>query len=125
MPRTHRDPVRLLGRTGSYTDRFAYALRSGAVLEPEAVDAATQARLSDRAATDRSNQRTLTRADLAKSPPAVRLARCKAQAKATKVDAHRELRMVRLAIDGGRSAEHIARRLACLERRLWPNLPAA
>lgn len=118
------DPVRLLGKTGGYTDQFAHALRSGNMLEPEAIPAAYAAVLADRAAVDRSHQRLTTRADLAKSPAAVRLARCKAQAKATRTDAHRELRLVRLAITNGRSVEHVASRLAALERKLWPDLPA-
>jgi len=125
VPPRGPDPVRLLDKTGAYTSQFAHALRSGNVLEPEAVDHATQERLSDRAAVDRSNQRLTTRADLAKSPAAVRLARCKAQAKATRTDVHRELRLVKLAITNGRKPEHVARRLACLEAKLWPDLPAA
>jgi hypothetical protein len=102
----------------------ARALRDGLQVEPEAVDRATLALLAERAAAERSQRRIATRADLAQATPSVRLARCKAQARASRVDVHRELRMVRLAIEGGRSAEHIARRLACLERRLWPDLPA-
>lgn len=122
--RTHADTIRLLRRTGGYTDQLHHALRDGWDIEPEAISADYATMLADRAALDRSNQRITTRADLAQAPAAVRLARAKAQAKATRVDAHRELRLIRLAITNGRSVEHVSKRLAVLERKLWPDLPA-
>jgi hypothetical protein len=123
-PRPHADEIRLLGRFGGFTDRFAYALRSGAVIEPEVISAEFERTLAARAANDRAAARALTRADLAAASAGVRLARCKAMARAKKVDVHRELRLIRLAVEGGRKPEHIAKRLAVLERRLWPDLPA-
>jgi hypothetical protein len=35
---------------------------------------------------------------------------------------HGELRLVRLALQGGRSRAHVERRLEVLEERLWPNM---
>jgi len=46
-----------------------------------------------------------------------------ATARHLRVDIHRELRLVRLAIQGGRSEAAISRRVDVIERKLWPDLP--
>jgi hypothetical protein len=124
LPRTRADTPLYLSRGGGLTTFRARALRDGFAIEPEAVNRATLERLAERAASNRAAARALTRTDLAAASVSVRLARCQAQARATKVDAHTQLRLVRLAIENRRSASHIAGRLAALERRLWPDLPA-
>ena len=124
VPRTRHDRPLFLSRGGAYTTDPARALRDGQRIEVEAVDLATLARLADRAALNRRNQRITTRADLARAPLAVRLARCKAMAKTTGVDVHNQLRLARLALEGGRSVEHVSRRVAAIEARSWPDLPA-
>jgi hypothetical protein len=124
--RARRDEIRLprAGARAGYTTRVEAALRSGWELEPEAISAEYERTLAARAARDRSTARLLRRAYLAAAPLDVRLRRIQAQARALKVDVHAQLRLARLAVEGGRPRAHIERRLATLEARLWPNLPA-
>jgi len=118
-----RDEVRLLSRGGTYTDDPGRALRDGALVEPEAVDAATQDRYSNAAHREQEQTRTLTRAALADAPLHVRIARCEAHAKAMKIDVHQPVRLLRLAVLNGRSTAHVSRRIDALEARVFGPLP--
>lgn len=111
-----KDAIRLLGRTGSYTDDPARALRE----EPEAVDRETQRRITLEAARSWPHLSALHEADRRSGSLSTRLARAQAQAKHLRVDVHSELRLVRLAIESGRSYAHVERRLSVVEERLWP-----
>lgn len=111
-----KDEVRLLGRTGSYTDDPARAMRD----EPEAVDRETQRRITLAAAQSWPHLSALHEADRRSDSLSRRVARCKAQARHLRVDVHSELRLVRLAIESGRSYAHVERRLSVVEERLWP-----
>ncbi|WP_205697479.1 hypothetical protein [Conexibacter sp. SYSU D00693] len=123
LPR--QDEPLFLGRTGGLTRNPARAMRTNGLVEPEPVVGADLERFAFNANRDRVAARQLTLATLAAAPVDVRLARCRAQAKATKVDCHAQLRLVRLAIANGRSAEHVGRRLDAVERALWPDLTDA
>ncbi len=111
-----KDQVRLLGRTGGYTDEPERALRE----EPEAVDRETQRRITAAAAESWPHLSALHEATRRIDPLSTRLARAQAQAKHLRVDVHNELRLVRLAIESGRSYAHVERRLSVVEERLWP-----
>lgn len=111
-----RDSVRLLGKTGGYTAEPSHALRE----EPEAVDRETQRRITLAAAESWPHLNALQQAERASAPLHRRIARAKAQARHAGVNVHNELRLVRLAIEGGRSYAHVDRRLSVVEERLWP-----
>lgn len=113
-----RDQVRLLGKTGGYTDNPARAFDRD---EPEAVSRSDQARITKEAALSWPHLSALQEGARASQPLDRRLAACKAQARNLRVDVHGELRLVRLALEGGRSRAHVERRLEVLEERLWPH----
>lgn len=112
-----RDSVRLLAKTGGYTDRPSKAMDPS---EPEAVAAEDQRRITEEAARSWPHLNALQRGERTAAPLDRRIARCKAQAKHLGVDVHGELRLVRLAVAGGRSQAHVERRIEVLEARLWP-----
>ncbi len=112
-----KDPVRLLGKTGGYTATPGRALRE----EPEAVSRADQARITADAARSWPHLNALQAAERATAPLDRRIARIKAQAKHLRVDVHGELRLVRLAVEGGRSRAHVERRVEAVEAKLWPS----
>ena len=112
-----RDEVRLLGRKGGYTKDPARALPD----EPEAVSRTDQERITLQAARTWPHLTALNQGARAAAPLHVRLQRAKAQARALRVDVHAELRLVRLALEGGRSYAHVERRLVALEARVWPD----
>lgn len=119
-----RDTVRLLGRSGSYTTDPARALRSGPVIEPEAVDRATQEHFTRAAHRAQAQAREVKRTEQAvMNGWARRIALCKAQAKHTGQDIRQPLRLLRLTMEGGRSDAAIEQRLRALERTCWPSLP--
>lgn len=111
------DEVRLLGKTGGYTDRPSRAMNPD---EPEAVSRDEQARITLAAAKAWPHLDVLQRGARASAPLSVRLARATAQAKSLRLDVHKELRLARLAIEGGRSYAHVERRVEVLEQRVWP-----
>jgi hypothetical protein len=120
---SHRDEVRLLGKTGSYTHDPSRALRSGGDVEPEAVPRDVQDRFTDAAHRDAAvlrEQQVATRASV--NGFGSRIALAKAEAKLRGVDVHSELRMVRLVVQGGRSERQVERAVTKLERRVWPPL---
>jgi len=119
--RRHDEPL-FLGRSGGLTSNPAQAMRTSRQIEPEPVVGEDLERFAQAARRDQVAARELTLATFAQDPPALRIARCKAQARALKVDCHGELRLVRLALSGGRSQAHVSRRLAVLEARLFPHL---
>lgn len=111
-----RDPVRLLGKSGGYVDDPAKALRE----EPEAVDRATQSRITLEAARSWPHLTALHEGVRAADSFDRRLRRCKDQAKHLGIDVYQPLRLARLAIEGGRSHAHVERRIEALETLLWP-----
>lgn len=113
------DNVRLLGKTGGYTDKPSRAMDPA---EPEAVRPDEQDRISAAAVADWPHLDALHTGARTAQPLAVRVARCKAQARHVGVDVHGELRLIRLGIQGGRSRAHVERRLTVLEERLWPGM---
>jgi len=113
-----KDEVRLLGRSGGYTSDPARAVDPRE--EPEAVDRETQRRITLEAARSWPHLSALQQGARAADSLDRRLARCKAQAKHLGVDIHQPLRLVRLAIEGGRSTAHVERRLEAVETLLWP-----
>jgi hypothetical protein len=113
-----RDEIRLLGRSGGYTSDPARAVDPRT--EPEAVDRETQDRISLDAARSWPHLAALHEGVRATRTLDQRLASAKAQAKHLRVDVHAELRLVRLALEGGRSYAHVERRLEVVESRLWP-----
>lgn len=113
-----RDEIRLLGRAGGYTDNPARAVDPRQ--EPEAVDRATQERITMDAVRSWPHLTALHEGDRASEPFDRRIARCKAQAKHVGVDIHQPLRLARLAISNGRSHAHVERRIEALETLLWP-----
>lgn len=112
-----RDEIRLLGKTGGYTDRPSRAMDRD---EPEAVDRATQKHITAEAAKSWPQMNALQHGTRAAAPLDRRVERCRSQARHLGVDVHGELRLVRLAIAGGRPLEHVERRIEVLEQRLWP-----
>jgi hypothetical protein len=112
-----RDEVRLLGKAGGYTDSPGRAMDRD---EPEAVSRQDQARITAEAVRNWPHLNALQTGARTAQPLDRRLARCVAQAKNLRVDVHGELRLVRLALQGGRSRAHVERRLEVLEGRLWP-----
>jgi hypothetical protein len=90
------------------------------VREPEAVDAAAQERITRAAIEGWPHLDALQGAVRAARPISVRLDRIRAQARHLGVDVHPELRLVKLAIENGRSEAHIERRVAVVEAKLWP-----
>jgi hypothetical protein len=113
-----RDEIRLLGRSGGYTSDPARAVDPRE--EPEAVDRATQQRITLEAAESWPHLTALHEGSRASATLDRRLARCKAQAKHLGVDVHQPLRLARLALEGGRSYAHVERRIEALEGILWP-----
>jgi hypothetical protein len=61
--------------------------------------------------------------DRAARPLAVRLAHAEAQARLKRINVVPELRLARLAMQSGRSAAHVERRLEVVERRVFPQRP--
>jgi hypothetical protein len=120
MPR-RTDPVRLLNRSGiGYTSDEARALRH----EPEAVPAEYDAVLTSRAHRAAAQQRERNRNEQAVANGwARRIQLARAEAKRRGVDVHQPLRLIRLAMEGGRSDQHIESRITALERRVYPALP--
>ena len=112
-----RDEVRLLGKRGGYTDDPAKAMDRS---EPEAVSREDQKRITAEAARDWPHLNVLHTAVREADPIDARLRRARAEAKSQRLDVHREERLVKLAIQGGRSRQHIERRVAALENRVWP-----
>jgi hypothetical protein len=113
------DPVRLLGKTSGYTERRDRAMDAS---EPEAVDAESQRRISEAAREGWPHLNALQTASRESRPLSARIRRIQSQARHLGVDVHPELRRVRLAMEGGRSPEHIERRVAAVEARLWPTV---
>lgn len=111
-----RDQVRLLGKRGGYTSNPARALPE----EPEAVDRETQQRFTLDAARNWPRLQALQTEERRETPLHHRLRRVQAQARLTGIDVHQELRLTRLAIENGRSAAHIERRVQVLEARVFP-----
>lgn len=111
------DRVRLLGKTGGYTDKSYRAMDA---TEPEAVDAETQARISKEAKQSQSQREVLHVAERTVQPLDKRIALAKAQAKFLGLNVHQHVRLCRLAIEGGRSREAVERRVEALERAVWP-----
>lgn len=124
MPPRYDEPL-FLGRSGGLTRNPAQAMRTDRRIEPEPVVGEDLERFAQAARRDQAVARELTLAALAAAPLDSRIARCRAQAKALSVDVHGELRLVRLAVRNGRSRDHVSRRLAVLEARLWPHLDGA
>lgn len=89
--------------------------------EPEAVPKEDQQRITLEAARNWPHLDALQRGARASEGLDTRLRRATAQAKHLRVDVHKELRLVRLAIEGGRSHAHVERRIEVLESRLWPS----
>lgn len=112
-----RDEVRLLGKTGGYTDKPSRAMSPD---EPEAVSREEQAWISLAAARSWPHLNALQTAERESKPLSTRLASARAQAKSLRLDVHREIRLVRLAIESGRSYAHVERRVEALEARVWP-----
>jgi hypothetical protein len=111
------DEVRLLGKRGGYTDDPAKAMDRA---EPEAVSREDQRRITAAAARDWPHLNVLHTAVREADTLDNRLRRARAEAKSQRLDVHRELRLVRLAIEGGRSRGHVEQRIAALENRVWP-----
>lgn len=112
------DEVRLLAKGGGYTDNPARALDVRE--EPEAVDREAQRRITAQAVAEWPHLNALQTGAREAVPLDRRIARCVAQAKHLRVDVHRELRLVRLAVGSGRPQAHVERRVEALESRLWP-----
>jgi len=110
-----RDEVRLLGRSGGYTDDPARAMPR----EAEAVDKATQARITLESARSWPGLQALQRGERTQQPIARRVTRALAQAKLAGTDVHKEHRLVRLAMQAGRTEAHIERRVQALEARVF------
>lgn len=106
----------MLAKNGGYTDKPSRAMDPA---EPEAVPAEDQARISRQAAASWPHLTALHEATRASQPLDQRLSKCRAQAKHLGVDAHRELRLVKLAISSGRPREHVEQRIAALEGKLF------
>jgi hypothetical protein len=113
-----KDEIRLLGRSGGYTKDPKRAVDPRE--EPEAVSKQDQARITAAAVRNWPHMNALQTATRASRPLGERLARCKRQARHIGADVHGELRLVRLALENGRSAAHVERRIEVLESRLWP-----
>lgn len=111
------DEVRLLGKTGGYTDKPSRALDTA---EPEAVSRDYQRQLSREAAESWPQLDALHTAERSAKPLDRRVADCKQQAKHLGVDVHQELRLIKLTLRSGRPREHVERRVEALEHRLWP-----
>jgi hypothetical protein len=109
--------VRLLGKTGGYTTRRDRAMDP---VEPEAVDAETQERITEAAARSWPGLRALQQGERSDRPLARRIQAAQQQARSSGVDVHPQLRLVRLAMEHGRPIEHIERRMEAVEARLWP-----
>lgn len=106
-----------MAKTGGYTDNPARAMDAD---EPEAVSAEDQRRISAEAKQLWPHLNALQAGTRAAAPLHKRIERAAAQAKHLRVDVHNELRLVRLALQGGRSHAHVERRVEVLEQRLWP-----
>jgi hypothetical protein len=113
-----QDRVRLLGKTSGYTERTDRAMDP---VEPEAVDAETQRRISEDAARSWPGLRALQTGERASRPLHRRMENARAQARLSGVDVHPQLRLVKLAIENGRPIEHVERRMSAVEARLWPS----
>lgn len=111
------DEVRLLGKTGGYTDKPSHALDRD---EPEAVSRADQARITAEAAASWPHLNALHAGQRTAQPLDRRIARCKAQARHIGVDVRQELRLIGLTLGSGRSRATVERRVEVLEQRLWP-----
>lgn len=127
MPRrSQRDEVRLLGRTGGYTNKPSHALFSTDVgVEPEAVPAHYQRMLTNTAHRDQAQAREVQRAERAATNGwSRRIALAKAQAKLTGVSIDRELRLLACVMKARRSDHAVEDRIRALEKRVWPELPS-
>lgn len=111
------EEVRLLGKRGGYTEKPWKAMDPA---EPEAVSSEDQARITAEAARDWPHLNALHTAVRESNTLDDRLRRARAEAKSLRLDVHKELRLVRLAIEGGRSRGHVEQRIAALENRVWP-----
>lgn len=111
------EEVRLLAKRGGYTDKPWRAMDPS---EPEAVSKEEQERITLDAARNWPHLNALQRGARAADSLDTRLRKARAQAKHLRVDVHRELRLVRLAIASGRSYAHVERRIEALENRVWP-----
>jgi hypothetical protein len=111
------DEVRLLGKTGGYTDKPSRALDPQ---EPEAVSREDQRRITADAARSWPHLSALHTAERSSLPLDRRIAQCKAQARHLGVDVHNELRLIKLTVSNGRSRAAVEHRVSVLERRLWP-----
>jgi hypothetical protein len=107
--------VRLLGKTSGYTDNPARAMPN----EPEAVDRETQRRITLDAARNWPRLHTLQTEERREAPLHHRLQRVKSQARLAGIDVYQELRLTRLAIENGRPAAHVERRVQALEARVF------
>lgn len=112
-----KDRVRLLAKTNGYTDRIERAMDRD---EPEAVDPDSLAEITARSAATWPGIRALQSGERSARPLARRIQDVKAQARATGIDVHPQMRLVRLAMESGRPIEHVERRLRAVENRLWP-----
>lgn len=115
------DELRLLGKSGGYTHKSTHALRVDGALEPEAVDAETQRRITKAAAEGWPHLDALHRGERESKPLATRIAHAKAQAKHLRVDVYQPLRLLEMAMLGGRSHAHIERRVQALEATVFPS----
>ena len=88
--------------------------------EPEAIDPAALSEMVAKSAASWPGLRALQRGERSQKPLARRIADVKAQARATGVDVHPQMRLVKLAMENGRPIEHVERRLEAVENRLWP-----
>jgi hypothetical protein len=111
------DEVRLLGKTGGYTDKPSHALDRD---EPEAVSRQEQARITAEAVASWPHLHALHEGERSALPLDRRIAQCKAQARNLGVDVHSELRLIRLTMSSGRSRATVEHRVQVLEQRLWP-----
>lgn len=111
------DTVRLLGKTGGYTDKPSRAMDPA---EPEAVAPSDLAKITAASAASWPHLNALQVGARAAAPISTRIERCRQQARHLGVDVHGELRLIRLTIANGRSAASVERRVEVLENRLWP-----
>lgn len=100
----------------------AHRLRADRILDPrgDRVSIAYEEQLAERAADLRSQMNVLRRLLREQQPLDARIRAIRAQARYLRVDVHNELRLVALAIEGGRSRAHVSRRISAVEARLWP-----
>jgi hypothetical protein len=118
------DEVRLLGKTGGYTEKPTHALRVTGEVEPEAVDRQTQRRITAEAVRDWPHMNALQTASRESRPLHQRIANVKAQAKHARIDVYQPMRLLENAVMAGRSHAHVERRVEVLESLVFPQRQA-